>query len=271
MESSILHTVRQAAALRQKWAQGKEPSFLGWITMLDPAVAEMEVEWGYDGLLIDTEHATFDPPALRSALMAFRGADCVPLVRVGDNDIYLIKTALDLGAMGVLVPLIQNADDARAAVQYCRYPPQGVRGISPRRASNYFNDADAYIAEANRSILVMVQIECRSAYENLDAILQVEGIDCFLIGPADLSASLGHVWDLSHPEVIAAMEDIIRRCRRAGRSAAVAAGAEVAQIQHWLDAGANVLSCGSDLGFIRAGFNAFKAEMQAAGLPFART
>ena len=267
MTSPMLHTLRQAAALRCKWELGQEPSFLGWISMLDPAVAEIEVEWGYDGLIIDTEHATFDTSALRATLLAFRGSGCVPLVRVGANDIYLIKTALDLGAAGVLVPLIQDADDARAAVQACRYPPQGIRGVSPRRASNYFRDIQPYLAEANQSILLMVQIESRQAYEQLDAILNVEGIDCLLVGRVDLSASMNHMWDPTHPEVVHAVEDIIRRCRQAGRSAAVAAATDVEQIRHWLDAGANVLSFGSDLGYMQAGFRAFKAAMQQANLP----
>lgn len=266
----MLHTLRQATALRKKWEQGKEPSFLGWITMLDPAVAEIEVEWGYDGLIIDTEHSTFDPLALRATLMAFRGTDCVPLVRVGDNDIYLIKTALDLGAMGVVAPLIQDADDARAAVEFCRYPPEGIRGFSPRRASNYFRDTEAYQSAANRSIMVIIQIECMQAYRNLDTILQVEGINCILIGQGDLSASMGHLGKPLHPDVANVTEDIIQRCRQAGRSVAVAVTADVVQIKHWLNAGANVVSCGGDLGFMQSGFNAFKASMQEAGLPFAR-
>jgi len=238
--------------------------------MLDPAVAEMEVEWGYDGLVIDTEHSTFDVTALRATLMAFRGTDCVPLVRVGANDIYLLKTALDLGAGGVLIPLIQDADDARAAVEACRYPPQGIRGVSPRRASNYFRDVEVYLAEANRSILVMIQIESETAYQNLDAILEVDGIDCFLVGMVDLSASMNHMWDVEHPEVVETVEDIIRRCRQAGRSVAVASAANARQIKRWLDVGANVMSFGGDMGFMRAGFDAFKASMEQAGLPFAQ-
>jgi 4-hydroxy-2-oxoheptanedioate aldolase len=167
----------------------------------------------------------------------------------------------------VLVPLIQDADDARAAVQACRYPPQGIRGVSPRRASNYFRDIQPYLAEANQSILLMVQIESWQAYEQLDAILNVDGIDCLLVGRVDLSASMNHMWDPSHPEVVQTVEDIIRRCRQAGRSAAVAAATDVEQIRYWLNAGANVLSFGSDLSYMQAGFQAFKAAMRQANLP----
>jgi 4-hydroxy-2-oxoheptanedioate aldolase len=265
----MLHTLRQAAALRRKWQAGQEISFLGWISMLDPAVAEIGVQWGFDGLLIDTEHATFDVTALRATLMAFRGTDCVPLVRVGANDIYLIKTALDLGAGGVLVPQIQNADDARAAVQYCRYPPDGIRGVSPRRASDYFAEGAAYVTEANESVLVMVQIESWDAYQQLDAILEVEGVDCFLVGQVDLAATMNHLWQPAHPEVRQVTRDIVRRCRQAGHSAAVAATDDPQEIKHWLDAGANVMSAGSDLSFLLAGYRHFKASLQEANLPFA--
>ena len=271
MESAMLHTLRQAAALRRKWQQRQSPSFLGWHSIADPAVAEIQVEWGYDGLIIDTEHSTFGAPGLRSSLLAFRGTDCVPIVRVGANDPYLIKTALDLGAAGVLVPLIQDADDARAAVHACRYAPQGERGVSPRRASNYFRDFESYLREANDSILMMIQIECVEAYRNLDAILEVEGVDCLFIGPADLSATLGHIGDTNHPEVTQVIEDIIARCARTGRPVAIASAPVAASIRRWVEIGVNVVACGSDLNFLRNGFAAFESEMRQAGLPFGRT
>lgn len=270
MGSTLLHVLRQAAMLRRKWASAEAPSFLGWISVLDPAVAEVEVEWGYDGLIIDTEHSTFDATSLRGVLMAFRGTDCVPIVRVGANDPYQIKIALDLGAGGVLVPLIQDAEDARAAVAACRYPPQGTRGVSPRRASNYFREAKEYLAEANGSILLMIQIECAEAYRNLDSILGVEDVDCLFIGQADLSASMGHMWDPGHPQVIQTVEDIIRRCRAANRAVAVASASDAKQIKHWLDTSANVIGAGGDLGFMQAGFRAFRDSLIQQGVPFDR-
>jgi 4-hydroxy-2-oxoheptanedioate aldolase len=192
----------------------------------------------------------------------------VPLVRVGANDAYLIKTALDLGAAGVLIPQIQSPDDARTAVRHCRYPPAGIRGVSPRRASDYFSHGQAYVSEANQSVLVMVQIESWDAYQQLDAILEVEGIDCFLVGQVDLAATMGHMWQPAHPEVVRTTEDIVRRCRRAGRSAAVAATTDVQEIKHWLNVGANVMSAGSDLSFLLAGYCQFRDSLAEADLPF---
>jgi 2-keto-3-deoxy-L-rhamnonate aldolase RhmA len=271
MKPPLDHTFETTAALRRKWEEGREPTFLGWITMMDPAVAEIMVEWGYDGLIIDTEHSTFNIESLRAVLMAFRGTDCVPIVRVGDNDQYLLKQILDLGAGGVLIPLIQDAADARAAVDNCRYPPLGNRGVSPRRASNYFRNFETYAAEANRSLILMIQIECVPAYENLDAILAVQGIDACFVGQVDLSTSMGHMGDVRHPDVAATVEDIIRRTRQANRAAGIAAFPIPERIQHWIEVGTNVVAFGSEMGYMLNGFNAFKSELQDAGVPFAQT
>lgn len=267
-ESPLVRIQQHAAALKDKWLRGAEPSLLGWLSMQDPAVAEIEAEWGYDGLIIDTEHSTYEPSSLRAALMAFRGTPCVPIVRVGDNSVYQIKTALDLGAGGVLVPLMETAEDARAAVRACLYPPEGARGVSPRRASNYFRDTHTYVENANRSVLVMVQIECLSAYRNLDAILDVEGVTALFVGPADLSASMGYLSQTEHHEVVSVIGDIIRRGRAAGRPVAVATGTRPSSIQRWLDEGANIITAGGDRFFMEFGFSAFREDMRRAGLRF---
>jgi 2-keto-3-deoxy-L-rhamnonate aldolase RhmA len=266
--SPLIRTQRQAAELKRKWIEGVEPSLLGWLSMQDPAVAEIEVEWGYDALIIDTEHSTYEPSSLRVALMAFRGTPCVPIVRVGANDVYQIKTALDLGAGGVLVPLVETARDARAAVAACRYPPEGRRGVSPRRASNYFRDTRSYTENANDSVLVMAQIECLEAYQNLDDILQVEGLTCLFVGPSDLSATMGYASDAGHPDVVHTIEDIIQRGRAAGLPVAIATPSRAEAIQRWLDAGANVVTAGGDRAFMEAGFSAFRDELRGAGIPF---
>lgn len=269
-ESPLIRTQSYAAELHRKWSEGGEPSLLGWLSMQDPAVAEIEVEWGYDGLIVDTEHSTFEPSSLRAVLMAFRGTRCVPIVRVGANDTYLIKLALDLGAGGVLVPLVETGDDARAAVSASRYPPEGRRGFSPRRASAYFRDTRTYTDAANDSVLTMIQIECLEAYRNLDEILRVDGVTCPFVGPADLAASMGYIGQPDHPEVMAIIRDIIRRVRAAGFPVAIATASRADAIRRWLDEGANVITAGGDRGFLEAGFRAFREELSDAGLPFAR-
>lgn len=268
MESTSMRTLRAAAALRQKWQRGNEFSLLGWLSVRDTSVAEMETMWGYDGLIIDTEHSTYTVDDLQVVLMAFRGTDCVPIVRVGDNSMSEIKRALDLGATGILIPMIESAADAAAGVSFCRYPPQGTRGFSPRRASDYFRDITPYLAEANDSIVVLEQMESYTAYQNLDAILAVPGIDCFFIGQADLSSSMGYLGNPGHPEVQKVVADTIRRCRAAGHPVAVASVTDPKQINNFRELGANVISAGGDTGFMMAGFNAFKASLSAEGVPF---
>ena len=194
--------------------------------------------------------------------MAFRGTDCVPIVRVTANDPALIKIALDLGSGGVLIPLVDDAASAQAAVAACRYAPEGRRGVAPRRAANYNRESVTYLAEANSSLIVMVQIESVTAYRNLDEILAVPGVDCCFIGPADLSATMGHLGDVRHPEVVQVILDIIRRCRQANRAVAIAEGIEAKHVKRWLDAGITAVSCGADLGFMQSGFAAFKADVK---------
>jgi len=265
---SLVRTRQAAIALRAKWQQASELSLLGWISLLDPALAEMASEWGYDGLIIDTEHSPYGILDLQAILMAFRGTPCVPIVRVAASDMADIKHALDLGAHGILIPQIEDAAQAAAAVSFCRYPPRGRRGFSPRRASNYFRDMAGYLAEADDATLVMVQIECYSAYQNLDAIMAVPGIDCLFIGQADMAASMGHIGAPAHPDVARVTEDIIRRCRQAGRPVAVASSADPQQIMHWWKLGANVISSGGDIGFMLAGFAAYRKALAGAGVPF---
>ena len=124
-ESTSMHTLRAAAALRKKWQGGNEFSLLGWLAVRDTAIAEMETSWGYDGLIIDTEHSTFTVDDLQVVLMAFRGTDCVPIVRVSGNSMSEIKHALDLGAAGILIPMIESAADAAAGCQLLPLPAAG--------------------------------------------------------------------------------------------------------------------------------------------------
>jgi 2-keto-3-deoxy-L-rhamnonate aldolase RhmA len=148
---------------------------------------------GFDWLLIDTEHAPIGREALRDMLIAFKGSPTVPIVRLTSNAPDYFKIALDLGAQGVVVPYVQSPEDAKHAVRYCRYPPEGERGVGPFRASNYYQQFDEYVSDANDAILLVVQIESMKAVDHLKDILPIAGIDGVFIGPADLAASMnGH-------------------------------------------------------------------------------
>jgi len=193
--------------------QRGEVALGSWVTIGNPEVAEMLSLLGFDWLLFDMEHAPLDWQLLEHMLMAVRG-DATPLVRVPANDPVYVKRALDLGAAGVLVPLVNDAEDARRAVRAARYPPAGIRGVGPRRASSYGLRSNEYFEAADR-VIVVVQIETREAVERAEEILSVEGVSAFFIGPSDLSFSYGfRSW--KEGAVLSAIERVARVARELG-------------------------------------------------------
>ena len=200
--------------LKEVWHSGT-PSFGAFVTSTDPMVSAIICNVGFEWLILDAEHAPLNPETLRNLVAVVRSRGTVPLIRVADNNAALIKQALDLGAEGIMVPLLQTGEDARRAVAACRYPPDGVRGFNPRDASNFFFDTGEYVHSINDRVVVMLQVEHYLAVENLDDILAVPGVDAIFIGPADLSYSLGLPKQIGHPEVQAAMDTTIRKSNAA--------------------------------------------------------
>lgn len=197
------------------------PAIGTWLTFASPAVAELLALQEPDWLLVDTEHGAINEETLEDMVRAIRAASAsvTPLVRVAANDVALIKKALDRGAMGVLVPLVDSPDQARLAVAACRYPPLGVRGVAGTRASRYGLAMGDYFASWNDDVVVGVQIETRPALESVEAIAQVPGVDLLFVGPNDLSASLGLFRQFDHPDYVAAVRRILRAARAAGKAA----------------------------------------------------
>jgi 4-hydroxy-2-oxoheptanedioate aldolase len=192
-----------------------------WITLTDPVAAELLAGSGFDVLIADGEHGPLATDHLMAILMATRAAGVPVLARVGANEPVRIMHALDVGASGVVVPQIRTVADVERAVAWCRYPPVGLRGIAPRRASEYGRYTAEYLASANELVTCCIQIETREAYEDLDAILSVPGVDALLIGPNDFSAALGHTGDLTHPEVEEAIADVLARAEALGVPAGI--------------------------------------------------
>lgn len=190
-----------------------------WLAFAEPAVAEVAATAGFDWLLIDGEHAPNDLRSISAQLAVLAGAD--PVVRVRDHDPAMIKQVLDAGAQTLLV-MVQNAAQAAALVRAVRYPPRGIRGVgaSAARASRFGAIPD-YLATADAEICLIVQVESRAGLAALDDILQVEGVDGVFIGPSDLSSDMGHPGRPEAPEVVALIEDALRRIRAAGRAAGV--------------------------------------------------
>jgi 2-dehydro-3-deoxyglucarate aldolase/4-hydroxy-2-oxoheptanedioate aldolase len=199
------------------------------VSLPAPEVAEILAEAGFDWLFIDMEHSQLDTPAAQAILQAvdYR-IDCV--LRVPLNDEIWIKKALDSGASGVMVPQVNNAEDARRAVRFCKYPPQGSRSVGLSRAQGYGARLAEYLAEANRQTAVIVQVEHIQAVANVEAILAVEGVDVVLVGPYDLSASMDHIGQVEHPEVQAAIQRVRHTCQAQGMPLGIfAATAELAK------------------------------------------
>jgi len=186
-------------------------------------------EWlsrlGFDWLLLDGEHGPLGLETLQLMMQAMNGADCVPLVRPQWNDPVIIKRVLDIGAYGVLVPWVNSKKEAEDAVRACRYPPKGIRGWGPRRASMF---DDEYFKTANDEILVAVQVETQASLNNIDDILSVEGVDACYIGPWDLSNNLGFgvppKWD--NPRYLAAFDRVLEAAKNHGKPAGMFASSE---------------------------------------------
>ena len=193
----------------------KKPSIGLWITIPHPEIIEILSNLEFDWFVFDLEHAPLTIKDLEIMLMAMRGSDITPLARVPWNDPVYIKYVLDLGVEGVIVPLIRDAEDVKKALSYVKYPPEGIRGVGPRRCVRYgFDDIVRYYREWNTKAILITQIETREALDNLDSILDVDGLTGVFIGPNDLSATLGVFREFNNPIYINAIKKILETAKR---------------------------------------------------------
>jgi len=193
-----------------------------WLNIGSSLTAEMAANAGFDWVLIDLEHGAGDHPQLVQQLQAVSGTPASPIVRIAWNDAPRFKRVLDLGASGVMVPYINNAEEARNAVAAMRYPPDGVRGVANMtRAADFGHDFDDYFARANQELLTIVQIETQEAVDNADAIAAVDGVDVLFVGPGDLSVSLGVPMQFDSPKFQAALDTIIQSSQKANKTAGI--------------------------------------------------
>lgn len=194
-----------------------EPTIGSFMGLGSPDVAELMAHAGYDWLVIETEHNALEVAEIQHMLRAMNGAHAVPVVRLPSMNQVYIQRALDIGAMGIVVPMVKTAEEARAVVAATRYPPQGTCGFGPLRASQYSYDFQDYFSRANDHILVVFIIETREAIDNINAIAAVEGVDVLFIGPADLSIAFGgNPLGTPSAELTAAIDRVLAVGRKAG-------------------------------------------------------
>jgi 2-keto-3-deoxy-L-rhamnonate aldolase RhmA len=236
--------------------KGNEQVYGIWITIESPITAELMSGLGFDYFVIDTEHAPLDILTAQTLMQAMRPeSKTTPLIRVWWNDIVVIKRALDIGAYGLIVPWVNTKEEAEIAVKATRYAPEGLRGCGPRRASMFDQD---YLKTANDEILLIVQIETKEAVGNIEEICSVEGVNATYIGPADLSASYGHLGNMSHPEVQEAIDIVYGATKAAGLATGIHLGSG-STIKKRIEKGYNLVTLGNDLVYMRMGVeNQFK-------------
>ena len=201
-----------------------KPPLGSWLQSCAPTVAEAMGLCGFDFLVVDMEHSPIDIAEAVSLLRAIAGTPAEPVVRLAWNDQVLVKRLLDAGARNLMFPFVQSVEEARAAVSYTRYPPHGVRGVaSSHRASRYGRTSD-YFKTANDGISVIIQLETPEAIERLPQIAAVPGVDSLFVGPGDLSAALGRLGEIGHPDVQALIAQAAKAAHSAGKPVGIIAG-----------------------------------------------
>lgn len=246
--------------VKRLWEAG-QPALGGWLTVPSSFSAEVMAHAGFDWLCVDMQHGVIDYQVAVTMLQAISTTETVPFVRVPWNEPGIIMKALDAGAYGVIIPIVNTAAEAEAAVQACRYPPRGMRSHGPIRAALY--SGRDYIARGDAEVLCIVQVETKESVDNLDAILSVKGVNATYIGPADLSLSLGlpPAPDHDDPRFVKAIERVLEASRRHGAVPGAHAGNVVTarkrleqgflMVEMWDDAGSLARSGAAALGELR--------------------
>ena len=240
--------------------QHKQTQIGLWVSMANPYSTEICAGAGFDWLLLDSEHAPNDLRSVMAQLQTIAGYASQPVARLPIGDSTLVKQYLDMGVQTLLVPMVDTPEQARTLVQACRYPPDGFRGMAGARASRWGRYPN-YAREANAQVCLLVQAETRLALANLDAIANTEGVDGVFIGPADLSASMGHVGNAGHPEVQAAIGEAIARILRAGKAPGILTP-DTTLAQHYIDLGARFVAVGLDTLLLVRGMQALVAQFK---------
>jgi 2-keto-3-deoxy-L-rhamnonate aldolase RhmA len=238
--------------MRQKLRAGELVLGCG-ISFTDPTVTEA-IAPSVDFLWIDLEHNAMTTEAMLGHLIAARACQCPSIVRIPTNDVGWIKRVLDSGAEGIILPRADSAAEVASFVSACRYPPLGTRGFGPRRPMNFGRlEQQAYLQRANRDLFVVAQVESIKLVEELDDVLKLEGLDSLVLGPQDLSGSMGRLGETTHPDVVHVMKTIVSKARSAGKFIGSGLGANPAFARVLIDCGVQWLQSGGDFEYMIRG------------------
>lgn len=238
-----------------------------WLGLADAYCAELAANAGFDWLLIDGEHAPNDLRGMLAQLQAVAPYPGQPVIRPVIGDTALIKQVLDIGAQTILVPMVESAEQAFQLVRAVHYPPSGIRGVGSALArASRWNSIPDYLNKADEQICLLVQIENRKGLANLDAIAAVEGVDGIFIGPADLSAAMGHRGNPGHPEVQTAIEDAIVRIKKAGKAAGILSADETLA-RRYIELGAAFVAVGVDTTVLMRGLQTLAGKFKKTSVP----
>jgi 2-keto-3-deoxy-L-rhamnonate aldolase RhmA len=241
----------------------RKVSLGAWMQIGHPACAEIFARAGFDWVCVDLEHGAIDLETMTDIFRTLAGFDCVPVARLPLNDPVWIHRSLDAGARGLIIPMVKTAEEAENAIREAKYPPRGVRGFGYSRANMHGMDFSSYIASANEEIAMVMQIEHKDAIGNLDAILEVPGVDGLFIGPLDLSGSMGITGQMEHPDMVGALNKYLSACAAHKATAGMHIVRPTADnIRQSLDKGYTLIALGLDNVFLD---DSSKASLRAAG------
>jgi 2-keto-3-deoxy-L-rhamnonate aldolase RhmA len=231
----------------------KEPVFGAGVSLLDPSVSEMLGYAGFDFLWIDMEHTALTKSDVLQHLTAASSGRTAGFVRVPWNDPVLVKPVLDMGPDGIIFPMIRTAEDARLAVSSCEYPPKGIRGCGPKRALRHgMHEMIGYLQGCSDACWKIIQIEHVDCVKNLDAIARVSGVDCWMIGPTDLSGSIGCLGRENAPEMQALLDEIAGQAAHHGIHLGAFTCDAPSALERWQARGVSVFTLGGDTGYLMA-------------------
>jgi 4-hydroxy-2-oxoheptanedioate aldolase len=243
--------------LAREWLTGT------FLNLGSPITVEIAGLAGFDWLLIDHEHGPGGEDTMLHQLQAAAATPAFPIVRIAENDTARFKRALDMGALGVMVPYVSTADEARAAVAAMRYPPHGVRGVAKfNRGAGFGGDFEEYYLHAHERLVTVIQIETPQAVENIDAIAAVDGVDVLFVGPTDLSYNMGIRDQLESATFTAALRKVADAAKRHGKAAGILVH-QNALVPKVRELGYTFTALGSDGGAVRAGLLGFVSALKA--------